>query len=393
MQNLDYLLIPEKSKIGSNWYNIPKHQTFHHNEKLFCDKLPPSVSVSDKPHTSGTNIDFDIEDFWDNVFDDLIYSFTITENNTSAVNLIAGPLMIDLLQVLCAGKTLCEYDSMLLYILNCLNVDNGSSEKYILSSSGVNNDFVSTVALSQNSSKEYYINLYSILSNLSFNKESLKSKITVRIKFKKTIESAGKDAQLTFSNINLFFLGHSISEKLRYSICCETDYKLNAFQKFNYNLVNGVSSGVKQSISLQGVENEVSLFLFYVKKKNDSVANSCATIPISSFYIEFPKKKNSDTTDNIEYDTDFLKYILNAKLFKGTTFFNNQNIYLFTYAYDPQKTVYNNKHMAHEKFKNCKLHFIPSSTEAGACEFILYYMTPAILRVLKNKMELVYDYY
>jgi len=30
------------------------------------------------------------------------------------------------------GKTLCEYDAMLLYILNCLNVDNGSSEKYIL---------------------------------------------------------------------------------------------------------------------------------------------------------------------------------------------------------------------------------------------------------------------
>jgi len=391
MQNLDYLLIPEKSKVGSSWFNFPKHQTYHHNEKFFCEKISPSVSVPTQPHISTTNIDFDIDELWASVFDNLILSFTITENNTSAVNLIAGPQMIDNVQVLCMGKTLCEYDAMLLYILNCLNVDNGSSEKYILSSSGINNDFTSVVALAQNKSKEYYINLFTILSNLSFNKMALKSKITIRIKFRKNIESSSKDAQLNFSNVNLFIVGHNISEKLTKSICCETDYKVNAFQKFPIDLPNGVSSGVKQSVLLQGVENEISLFLFYVKKKNDTVANTCTTISISSFYIE--DNRNLNITNNIEYDMDLLKYLLNAKLFQGTTFFNNQNIYLFSYAVDPQKAIYNNKHMAHHPYKNCKLFFTSASTEANPCELIVYYLSPALLRVQQNKLDLVYSYY
>jgi len=82
-------------------------------------------------------------------------------------------------------------------------------------------------------------------------------------------------------------------------LCCNTDYKTNQFKKFEINLPNGVTSGVKQQILLQGVEDEVCLCLFYVKQLNDTVANTSKHIALSSFYID--NNSNLNITNNNEY--------------------------------------------------------------------------------------------
>ena len=395
MQNFDSLLLPEKSKVGLNYYNIPKYQTYHHNDKFFCQKIDSSTGVPAQPHISNSNIDFELDEMFGMLINNYVLSFRITENNVSTINLICGPCLIESVQIICMGKTICEYDGFLLYILNCLHVDNSTSEKYTLISSGINHSdfsYGTTTAIGTGTFKDYYINLYNILSNLSFNKMALKSKITIRIKFRKNIEENSKESQAMFSNVCLYVYGHTISQKLSNSILfSEVDYKVNAFQKFTVDLPNGITQNVKQSVLLQGLENEVSLFMFFIRKKNDTLSKFCTTYSVESFYVE--DSRNLNITNNIDYDADLLKYLLNFKLFPGTTFFNNQNIYLFSYAYDPVATIYNNKHMAHHTFKNCKLFFLPNVSSLGAHELVFYYLSPAILKLWKNGMALEFDYY
>jgi len=174
MNNFNHLLKTDKYKFGNKYYNIKKHQSIFHDEKFYNKKLDPVVSVSSTPHISTTNIDFELDELYGCLFNDLIFSFMITENNTSAVNIIDGPEIISNVQVICSGKTLCEYDGKLLYVFNCLDVDNGSSEKNIMDACGISNDFVTVYPLAKNASKDYFINLYTILSNLLFNKDVLK---------------------------------------------------------------------------------------------------------------------------------------------------------------------------------------------------------------------------
>jgi len=396
--NYDYLesdLHFKKVKSQNALWNLQScHINNHRKSNFFQSKVLPVNNVAD---VRNSFLDFKVEDVAEFINKSYILNMKITNNNSSNAVTISSLLFnIDHIELLHQGVS--KWNSANCFesvfrnnlFLDCKQTLNGN----LLSNQGISastGDVSALYSLAASTSVTWRGELCLPISNTNFYRPKLKGELIIRVYFKSYFDTGSHDSDVVISNVFLYVNSIKISAECAKKFMLDPilHYPYNAFLYRQYSLNNGITSGVEFSQQLTSYQYHTSTFFIWISKANDTKANFFKNYEISS--LRLTNANNENILNNMVLDSKLLTY-LNSKYHfddSGSSFFsNNVNVYCVTVSVDLYEDIVNQGYNGSLKVK---LYITTNATEANQCKLNILFVSPSIIEVSANEMNLIYS--
>ena len=381
-------------KKNNEYFNLPVWQIYNNSSnKLSQYKLTPINSYASTIHSNGGWLDFKLEKINGIVYKNFVFNFQLTENNTSANEIINGNMIVSKVELLEQGQNIYSYDNYWEYIFNCVDQDTNSFEKELLTQNAVlNTDYTKGISITQNTTSTIYIDLDTILSNIYLYRPVLSSDIVISVHIIAGI-SITADATLAFSNAFLYVNALQINPNIELSLLKQPtlDYNKIIPMHRTYNLANGITDGTEFEQLLTSYNHNCCAMIVFIQKNGDTLTNTLKTYAIEK--IKVTDSNNQNVMNAMYHDVSFLKNLYAKYLFRGSDFWlkTNNNMYLISFCSDPRSMIIEGKFSGSEKFNSYKLFVTPDSTEASPCSLHVIFLTPSLLRLNEGHIQLYHS--
>jgi hypothetical protein len=374
---------PEHPHVESKGTVYQQHQNINANDVVAESNIVPTTALSTRSFSGSNFIDFEIPKTI-HILKSATLALQIVNNDST--NFLRMPPIFNLISrfEIYIGSTLCQ--SVLsedLYINYCssMNFDRRSIMAPVTNVSRFSYDADSSHIIQPNESKDFYIRLYSLLSQCHIFLPGIQQQdIRIRIHFN-SYQKWGIEAEdgyvkpfiepvLQSCNI---FVQHTILKDSSY-LKLMNMYKNNTVAlKFTDNRFQSVSLPVTAGVSvnhvLSSLNGLISHLYIFLRKQNAKGVELNEYIPIESLYLT--NSSGANLHNGIVYRDSYLRSVYVNDNFEASSFFSVKPVYGITWSQDVNATNNVAVNLGCKHFSSQEQIYLKSSETNSAVELMV----------------------
>ena len=371
-------------------FHFSQHQAFSHS--LIQYKFSPQNTYASNITVNGGILNFKLDNIKNPLMKDFIFAFKVANSDASNTNtLCSGPFILEKVSIKQQGQVKSSYSDAYQFLKTVMFADVNTNDKNLLTDSGIGNSNLTDVLILQTSSNvTLYVELNTILSNLMMFQPTVSGDLELEITIKKLI-SGTDETDLTFSEAYLYVNCVNISEDLQRNILKQPQlvYRNTDWMQKSYSIPS-ITSGSVYEVLLSSFNYNCMGMIIWLIKVGDTLANIVKTYAITE--LEVKNSNNLSLTNNVNYTTDALDFLMHKYYFKNSSFFHDTNVnhQIIIFGSDIQNSILNHEYNGSVHLKDAKLVFKAGATEANPMYVNIIFLVPSVIQIQNGMLNQLY---